>query len=130
VPGDSNDIDRAFDILRQTNDRDDLIPIDLWFVHGAFNSHLSERGRHAFLDLTARAEVGYSVAWLHGIEHLVMAPDGYVSWRSQIVEHFNERLPTSEVRAIEIARRCGILEDRNEPVTSTNVVRNCADLSA
>lgn len=54
-----------------------------------------------------------------------MAPDGYVSWRGAIVEHYDERLRASEGgrrQALEIARRCRMLEERGEPVNSNTVV--------
>ena len=125
MPRDIADIDRALDILRLTNDGNDLIPFDLWLVQEAVNGHLNERGRKAFIELSARVDAGYSIGWLHGVEHLVMAPDGYVSWRGEIVEHYDECLRTSADgcrQALEIARRCRILEDRGEQVSSTTVV--------
>ena len=124
MPRDIADIDRALDILRRTNDGNDLLPGDLWLIQEAVNGHLNERGRHAFLELSARVDAGYSVGRLHGIEHLVMAPDGYVSWRSEIVEHYDECLRRSadgRRQALEIARRCRILEKRGEIVTTTVV---------
>ena len=108
------DIDRALDILRRTNDGNGLLPGDLWLLQEAVNGRLNERGRQAFLELAARVDAGYSIGWLHGIEHLVMAPDGYVSWRNEIVEHYDECLRTSadgNRQAIKIARRCRILEE-------------------
>ena len=125
MPRDAADIDRALDILRRTKDGDDLLPKDLWLVQEAVNGHLNDRGRHAFLELCGRVDAGYSIGWLHGIEHLVMAPDGNVSWRGEIVDHYAEGLRTSEDgrrQALEIARRCRILEERGEPVSSTAVV--------
>ena len=122
---DITDIDRALDILSRTDDGDDLVPFDLWLLQEAVNGQLNERGRQAFLELSRRVESGTSVGWLHGIEHLVMAPDGYVSWRGEIVEHYDERLRTSDIgrrQALEVARRCRILEVRGETVTSTTVV--------
>ena len=132
MPRDLADIDRALDILRRTNDGDDLISLDLWLVQEAVNGRLNECGRQAFLDLCARVEAGYSVGCPHGIEHLVMAPDGYVSWRGEIVEHYDERLRTSEDgrrQALEIARRCRLLEERGEPVSSATVVWNWTERS-
>ena len=125
MPRDIADIDRALDILRRTNDGNDILPGDLWLVQEAVNGHLNERGRQAFLELAARVDAGYSIGWLHGIEHLVMVPDGYVSWRGEIVEHCDECLRTSadgHRQAIEIARRCRILEERGEHVSSSTVV--------
>ena len=122
---DITDIDRALDVLSSTSDGDDLLPADLWLVQEAVNGRLTERGQLTFLELWRRVESGYSVGWLHGIEHLVMAPDGYVSWRGEIVEHYDERLRTSNDgrrQALEIARRCRILEDRGASVNSTTVV--------
>ena len=133
MPRDLTDIDRALEILRRTNDGEDLAPSDLWLVQEAVNGRLKERGRQAFLDLCARVEAGYSVGWLHGIEHLIMAPDGYVSWRGEIVEHYDERLRTSEDgrrQALEIARRSRNLEELGEPVSSTTVVWNWTEKSA
>ena len=124
MPRDIADIDRALDILRRTNDGNGLLPGDLWLLQEAVNGRLNERGRQAFLKLSARVDAGYSIGWLHGIEHLVMAPDGYVSWRNEIVEHYDECLRTSadgRRQAIEIARRCRILEERGEIVTTAVV---------
>ena len=90
MPRDIADIDRALDILRRTNDGNDLLPGDLWLIQEAVNDHLNERGRQAFLELSARVDAGYWVGGLHGVEHLVMAPDGYVSWRGRNVEHYDE----------------------------------------
>ena len=90
MPRDIADIDRALDILRRTNDGNDLNPFDLWLVQEAVNGHLNERDRQAFLEFSARVDAGYSIGWLHGIEHLVMAPDGSVSWRGRTVEHSDE----------------------------------------
>jgi hypothetical protein len=125
MPRDLANIDRALDILRRTNDGNDLIPFDLWLVQQAVNGRLDERGCHAFTEPCGRVYAGYRIGWLHGIEHLVMAPDGYVSWRDEIVEHYDEHLRTSgngRRQALEIARRCRILEERGDPVTSTTVV--------
>ena len=125
MPRDIADIDRALDILRRTNDGNDLIPFDLWLVQQAVNGHVTVHGRQAFRGLAACVDAGYSIGWLHAIEHLVMAPDGYVSWRGEIVEHYDECLRTSAEgrrQALEIARRCRILEERGEPVSSTAVV--------
>ena len=85
MPRDIADYDRALDLLRRTHDGNDLIPFDLWLVQGAVNGHLNEHGQQAFRELAARADAGYCIGWLHGIEHLVMAPDGYVSWHGRNV---------------------------------------------
>ena len=125
MPRDIADIDRALDILRRNNDGNDLLPEDLWLVEEAVNGRLNERGRQDFIELSARVDAGYSVGWQHGIEHLVLAPDGYVCWRGEIVEHYDECLRTSADacrQALEIARRCRILERRGEQVSSTAVV--------
>ena len=125
MPRDISEIDRALVILSRTNDGDDLIPSDLWLVQEAVNGRLNERGHQAYLELCRRIDAGYAIGWLHGIEHLAMAPDRYISWRGEIVEHYDERLRTSDDghrQALEIARRCRILEERGESVNSTAVV--------
>ena len=61
MPRDIADIDRALDILRRTNDGNDLLPGDLWLVQEAVNGRLNERGRQAFLELSARVDAGYSI---------------------------------------------------------------------
>jgi hypothetical protein len=122
---DLTDIDRALDILRRTDDGNQLTPFDLWLVQEAVNERLNERGRTALRVLWDRVDAGYNVGWLHGIEHLVMAPDGYVRWRGEIVEHYDECLRTSVDgcrQAHEIARRCSDLEERGQPVKSTTAV--------
>ena len=124
MPRDIADIDRALDILRRSHDGNDLIPLDLWLVQEAVNGHLNEHGRQAFRELAARVDAGYSIDCLYGIEHLVMAPDRYISWHGRNVEHYDEGLRRSQNgrrQAREIARRCRILEQRREIVTTTVV---------
>ena len=125
MPRDIADIDRALDILRRTNDGNDLIPFDLWLIQEAVNGHVTEHGRQAFRELAARVDAGYSIDCLHGIEHLVMAPDRYISWHGRNVEHYDEYLRASadgRRQALEIARRSRIIGERGEHVSSTTIV--------
>ncbi len=80
--------DIALDIIRATNDGDDLDPRDLKLVESAVNGFLNEQGEVAFYELHRRVMNGYVKPWLHGIEHLTISHDGYVRWKGLEVEHY------------------------------------------
>lgn len=117
-------------ILEKTNDGDDLAPHHLTLVELAVNGFLNEQGKAAFEELYRNVLKGYTKPWFHGIEHLTIDHDGYVYWKGQVVEHFE--LPfayTERAReaALEVARRCRILEEQGEEINTTSVIWNWPD---
>jgi hypothetical protein len=64
---------------------------------------------------------GYKPPWFHGIEHLTIDHEGYVSWKGKRVEHFNPGDNNKE-RAEELAERCRQLEAEGKPVNKFNAV--------
>jgi hypothetical protein len=112
--------DIAMEILRATNDGNDLDPRDLKLLELAVNGFLSEQGDVAFYELHRRAQNGYTKPWLHGIEHLTITHDGYVHWKGAEVEHYDIPWAYGEeakAQAEELARRCRVLEARGEKPT-------------
>lgn len=115
----TNRIDAAIDVLRLTNDGNDLAPSDLALVEAATNHLLTDAGLASFDTLHNACINGtYQKPWLFGIEHLTIDHSGYVFWRSQepAIEHYtfydegsHERLKAS---AQHLASTCLLLETR------------------
>ena len=121
----SRPIDMAITILQKTDDGDDLAPEHLYLVQEAVNGHLNDKGELAFSQLYESVLKGYKKPWLHGIEHLTIDHAGYVYWKGKQVEHYDFPWAYSDaakLEAMEIARRCQILEGRGiEPSCITAV---------
>jgi hypothetical protein len=132
-------VDRAIDILRATHDGDDLDPRDLKLVETMVNAGIydvPETLEAAFLNLYERACMtpgGYQKPWLHDIEHLTRDHEGYIYWKNHQVEHYSFRyskvdsdgvsgFEQERKAALELARRCRLLEERGEPVNCTNAI--------
>ena len=118
-------IDMAIIILEKINDGDDLAPEHLYLVQEAANGHLSEQGEVAFYQLYSSVLEGYKKPWLHGIEHLTIDHEGYVYWKGKQVEHYDFPWAYSEAaraEALEIARRCSILEGKGIEPSAISVV--------
>jgi len=63
--------------------------------------------------------------WFHGIENLTIENSGYVKWKGGRVEHYTLSLAYSDegrAQALELARRCVLLESRGETPTIRNVI--------
>ena len=122
--------DIACEILHDTNDGDDLSPDHLYLVQQAVNGFLSDAGYQAFRDLQAQVKRGYKKPWFHGIEHLTYDHAGYVYWKGLRVEHFDPPWAYSQeskVQAVEVARRCRLLEERGVKPSVTSVIWNWQD---
>lgn len=121
----STTCDQAIEILRATNDGDDLTPHELLLVQCAVNGGLTEQGQASFARLLQRCRAGYHVGAFHDIEHLSISQQGYVRWKGIHVEHYELRFAYTDAgkaAAHELARRCRILEERAAPVTSQAVI--------
>lgn len=117
--------DKACEILRLTNDGDDLDPRHLSLVENAVNGNLNEAGETAFNELLEKVKSGYKKPWFHDIENLTIDHVGYVYWKCQEVEHYDSPWRwTAEAKkaAEELARRCRILEERGVPVNCSNAI--------
>lgn len=103
--------DLACQILRATNDGDDLTPEHLKLVELAVNGFLNDKGWEAFKDLHKQVKTGYKKPWFHGIEHLTQDHNGYIRWKEKIVEHYTfDNYEEEKESAEELGRRCRILE--------------------
>lgn len=120
----------AIHILQKTNDGDDLAPEHLYLLQEAVNGHLGKKGEIDFSQLYNSVLKGYKKPWLHGIEHLTIAHDGYVYWKDKQVEHYDFPWAYSEearVQALEIERQCKVLETRGIEPTTISVVWDWKD---
>ena len=121
----SKHADMAIEILQKTNDGDDLDPSDLKLLEMAVNGYLNEKGEKAFATLYDNVIAGYQKPWLHGVENLTINHQGYVRWKSRVVEHYDLHWAFSaeaKTQAQELGRRCGILESKGiEPTTRTAI---------
>lgn len=84
-----SDIDKALEIIRNTNDGEDLSPWDLKLVEMEVNGFLNEAGEQKFTELYLHVLQGYVKPWLAGVENLTIDHTGYVYWKGQQVEHYS-----------------------------------------
>jgi hypothetical protein len=123
-----NYCDMSIEILQRTHDGDALDPRDLALIQCIVNAgpyDVTEAGEVAFDDLYRRAtEEEYVKPWFYDIEYLTRDHIGYVYWKGRQVEHFDYREDYDGERkaALELARRCRILEARGVKPTSTTAI--------
>jgi len=115
--------DLACEILRATNDGNELAPPDLKLVEMAVNGFLNDKGWEAFKELHRKVKAGYKKPWFHGIEHLTIDHSGYVRWKGKVVEHYTfDNCEEEEDSAKELGRRCRILESNGIEVNMENTI--------
>ncbi len=118
--------DKAIAILQATSDGDKLAPLDLKLVENAVNGFLSEEGIKVFNQLHETVVAGkYKHPRFHGIENLTIDHVGYVYWKGAIVEHYEQPWAYSKdakESALELKRRCEILESKGIPLNITTVI--------
>lgn len=115
----------ACEILRKTNDGDDLDPQHLWLVQEAVNGFLNDQGWEAFQELYDNALKGYKHPWFHGIENLIRRQSGYVYWKGHQVEHYDSPwcwTDDGKKSAEELAARCRHLENIGVEVNTGNAI--------
>ena len=124
------------EIVRGTRDGDALSRTDLKLVEQIVNADVfgvSEDMEAAFGSLYMRVKLGYAPPWLHGIEGLTIDHEGYVYWKGQNVEHYDTPWAytkladgigrkSGEEAALELARRCRLLEARGSVVSTTSAI--------
>ena len=115
--------DLACEILKATNDGDDLAPGHLKLLEMAVNGFLNDKGWEVFKDLHRRVKAGYQKPWFHGIENLTINHNHYVLWKGKVVEHYTfDDYQEEEESAIELAQRCQLLEKHGIEVNTHNTV--------
>ena len=86
-------IDLALEILKVTNDGDDLDNKHLFLLQEAVNGHLTDEGKEAFETLHEKVMAGTYKSFFDnaywGIENLRIDKIGYVYWKDIQVEHYN-----------------------------------------
>ena len=127
-----NHSEMAIEILRRTNDGDDLSPRHLYLLECAVNVILNDHGATCFEELHTHVMAGtYTPPWFHDIEHLTIDHHGWVSWKGERVEHYNPGWAYSEdasQAARSLAETCRKLEENGQqPNLST--VWNAHDIT-
>jgi hypothetical protein len=122
-----NTIEMIAEILRGTNDGDDLHLIDrevLDFMSDGGLCEVTEMDELAFYELCDRVRMCYRAPRLHDIENLAITREGFVYWRNSRVDHYE--LPTAfevhaKPRALALASQCRELERLGRDVTEANL---------
>lgn len=118
--------DKACEILRLTNDGDDLAGEHLSFIEAAINCGLNDRGETALIQLLeqCKSEEGYKRPWHLGVEFMTKDTDNYIYFKDIQVEHYTFRGDTvREKKAlVELQARCLLLEKYNFEVNSSSTV--------
>jgi hypothetical protein len=119
-------IEKSLEIIEKTNDGDDLSPGHLYLVQEAVNGHLSDLGLRAFEELYNQIHSdNYQKPWLCGIEYLTIDHEGFVYWKGHEIEHWNMNSGTIQrwkKEALELSRRCTILESQNKEINCESVI--------
>lgn len=115
--------DLACEILEQTHDGNDLIPVHMKILEGAVNGVLNERGEIAFYDLHKKVLDGYVKPWFLDVENMTQDLEGFIYWRGVQVEHYSHMDYNKALKeARELERRCLILESRGIKPTSKTAI--------
>ncbi len=127
----SDTCNKACDILKLTNDGDDLDPMQLSYLESAVNGFLTEEGLKVFNELHRLVTTGqYKKPPFHGIENLSIDQVGYVYWKGKCVEHYTLSWSYSEEAhkaALELARRCKLLEEKGITPDTNSAIWNWAE---
>ena len=119
--------DMAIEILRATNDGDQLAPQHLYLVQEWVNDNLNKYGELLFADLYIQIKAGtYKKPWLHEVENLTKDHTGYVYWKDVQIEHYSfygkDAWEEEGNAAVELGRRCRILERKGMEVSCNNAI--------
>jgi len=118
--------DKACEILKKTNDGGLLDPSDLKLTEYAVNGVLNDIGKDVFEKLHQQVMDGtYTKPYLHGIENITRDHEGYIYYKGNHVEHYNNDYVYSEaakIELLELKRRCEFLERRGVEVSSVSAV--------
>lgn len=118
-------IEKAIEVLGRTHDGNDIAPSHLSLLQSAVNGDLTPEGETYFNDEVYEKVLAgtYKKPWAYGVEHLTKDHTGYVYWKGQYVEHYSGMsYEHGREEALELARRCMILEAQGKEVNCTNAV--------
>lgn len=115
--------EKACDILRLTNDGDNLSSHDLRFIEIAVNNGLNEKGITYLNELLEKANKGYERPYHYGVEHITKDVEGFIYYKGIHVEHFSHRDSEQERKAtLYLKKCCELLERNNIEVNSSSAV--------
>jgi len=114
-------IDICTEILRLTNDGNDLAPGHLAIIQAACNHGLTEAGEMALAELHASVLRGYTKPGHFGVEHVTKDHEGYIYWRGKQLEHYSFHDSEKEREATQkLASACLALEAQGKEITFDN----------
>lgn len=125
--------DQAIEVLRLTDDGDQLSQRDLSLLQMVVNSSdVSELAEARWADVYSRVKAGtYKKNGLFGIDSLSIDHEGFVYWKGVSVEHYSfpaDRRTEAVSSAIRLAAVCRLLEEKGTRVTGQSVMRGHDDL--
>lgn len=114
-------IDTCMEIIRLTNDGNDLAPGHLALIQAACNRGLTEAGEVALEELHASAVRGYTKPWHFGVEHVTKDHEGYIYWRGKQLEHYSHSDAEKECEDTRaLAAACLALEVQGKEINLRN----------
>lgn len=116
----------SIDILKRTNDGNDLEPSDLNLIQSCINGGLTEEGEIYFQKLyNSVLSLKYQKPFLCGIENITRDHEGYIYWKEKQIEHFTFSIMSYERvknECLELKRRCEILEYLGQVINTGSVI--------
>jgi len=123
-------MDLAIEIIKSTNDGNDLDIFDLLLVENAVNGNLSKIEKKFIKKLFENVKKGYIKPYLHKINNLTINNEGFVFWKNHQVEHYTipwAYTDDGKKCALELADRCKEIEIKGEIPTIEKVIWNWSD---
>ena len=123
-----NYYEKCQEIIRLTNDGDDLAPADLKLTELILNATpygVPESMDVAFNALYENVKNGYKKPWFHGVENLTQDHAGYVLWRDIIIEHYDffDDSEGEKEAVIKLGAQCVFLEAMGLAADVENLAR-------
>jgi hypothetical protein len=113
----------ACEILKKTNDGDDLAPHHLKLLENAVNGLLNEKGVNLFKKLHKDVLDGYVKPWFLGVENFTQDLEGYVYYKGIQIEHYSHMTYDEALKELkELEKRCKHLEANGIRPTSATAI--------
>ena len=117
--------DKVIEILRKTNDGNNLNPHDLKLVEMKINGYLNETGEQAFQKLYHDI-MNETPRWYFEVEGVTKDEECWIYWKGIKIEHFTYQNWEEEKRDVqELAKVCLRIESKNIPVTPKSYDAEC-----
>lgn len=122
-------IDVCCNVLKLSDDGEDLSPRDLKFIENVVNYGCSEEGEIYLYEMEKKLEnKTYAKNWAYDVEDLTQDHEGYIYYKGIHVEHYSHsNYDNARKDALELRDRCKTLEKNNIPVNCANAIWKWGD---